>query len=88
MSIQLQPGQQVTVNAFGGKRPSVIVVEDRGDVVLVCNPEEFELARAEKRLPATIGMHREDVLGVSVESKRKGVSSELPSDLHRARTGD
>ena len=62
MRTQLQPGQQVTVNAAGGKRPSVIVVEDRGDVVMICKPNEFERAKAERRSPIAVGFHREDVV--------------------------
>lgn len=82
MEQQLQPGQCVTVNAFGGKRPSVIVVEDRGDVVLVCKPQEFEAARAENRAPAAVGFHREDVV------LAKGVSSEAGHINPRSKAGD
>jgi hypothetical protein len=82
MGTQLQPGQQVTVNAFGGKRPSVIVVEDRGDVVLVCKPSEFQQAKLENRHPLAVGFHREDVIE-QVKNERKGVSSERPMDTRR-----
>lgn len=50
------------VNAYGGRKPRVIVVEDRGDVVLICKPQEFESARVENREPASVGFHREDVM--------------------------
>ena len=65
MSGQLQPGQQVTVNAFGGKTPSVIVVEDRGDVVLICKPNEFDSAKLQHRAPVSVGFRREDIVRVS-----------------------
>jgi hypothetical protein len=62
METELQRGQIVRVNAFGGKRPTVIVVEDRGNVVLVCKPEEYERALNEQRDPISVGFHREDIL--------------------------
>ena len=62
MEAQLQRGQQVRVNAYGGKQPFVTVVEDRGDVVLICKPLEFERALAEHRDPASIGFHKKDVI--------------------------
>jgi hypothetical protein len=87
MEAQLQSGQQVTVNAFGGKRPSVIVVEDRGEVVLVCKPEEFERAKVENRAPMAIGLPRTDVVGIT-SGVKKGVSSELPPLHERSQAGD
>jgi hypothetical protein len=62
METQLKSGQQVTVNAFGGKLLSRVVVEDRGDVVLICKPEEFELAHTESRSPIAVGFRRRDVV--------------------------
>jgi hypothetical protein len=62
MDTQLQRGQQVRVNAYGGKQPNVIVVEDRGDVVLICKPQEFESARIENREPMAVGFRKEDVI--------------------------
>jgi hypothetical protein len=89
MNTQLQPGQQVTVSAFGGKRPSVIVVEDRGNVVMICKPAEFERAQAEKRAPLAVGFHREDVIVPTTEAApRKGVASETPTNLRGSQAGD
>lgn len=65
MSRQFQPGQQITVNAYGGKKPIVTVVKDLGDTVLICRPEEFDKAKLQKRPPLTIGLHREDIVGNS-----------------------
>lgn len=86
MGEQLQSGQRVTVNAFGGKQPSVIVVEDRGDVVLICKPEEFERAKAENRMPTTIGLPRADV--IITPEKRKPTASETHEEHPRSRAGD
>ena len=58
---QLQRGQAVTVNAYGGKQPRVIVVEDCGEVVLICKPREFEDALAENREPLSVGFRRSAV---------------------------
>jgi len=82
MAMQLQRGQQVRVNAYGGKQPSVIVVEDRGDVVLICKPQEFEAARTEKREPISVGFHKEDVL------LPKGASSEIGAEHAKSKAGD
>ena len=84
MRQQLQPGQQVTVNAFRGRQSTVIVVEDRGDVVLICKPDEYNSAKAEKRAPVSVGFHREDV----IEAIRKGVASEAPAEYRGSRAGD
>jgi hypothetical protein len=62
MAVQLKRGQQVNVNAYGGKRPRVTVVEDRGDVVLICKPQEFEAAQVENRETASIGFRKEDII--------------------------
>lgn len=51
------------------------VVDDRGEVVLVCKPEEYAAAMAERRAPIAVGFHREDVLEV-VTISRKGASLE------------
>jgi hypothetical protein len=89
MSTQLQPGQQVTVNAFGGKRPSVIVVEDRGNVVMICKPSEFERAKVENRVPVAVGFHREDVaVEPSQAIARKEVVSEKPTEVRGSKAGD
>ena len=85
MAEQLHSGQLVTVNAYPRKRPTVAVVEDRGDVVLICKPEEYDAAKAEKRAPLSVGFHREDVLEVVT---KKGVSSEAPIERRSSMAGD
>jgi plastocyanin domain-containing protein len=82
MAMQLQRGQQVRVNAYGGKQPSVIVVEDRGNVVLICKPQEFEAARTEKREPISVGFRKEDVL------LPKSASSEIGTENAKSKAGD
>jgi hypothetical protein len=87
MDTQLQPGQQVIVNAYGGKRTSVIVIEDRGDVVLVCGMREFELSKAQNRDPVTIGLHREDVSEL-VAPARNGIVPEGQREFRGSKAGD
>lgn len=84
---QLHSGQRVTVNAYPLKRPTVTVVEDRGDVVLICKPEEYDDAVAEKRAPLCVGFHREDVLDV-ITGPKKGVASEAAHERRGSMAGD
>lgn len=84
---QLQPGQQITVNSFPGKRPTVTVVEDRGDVVLICKPSEYANALTENRSPISVGFHREDILEVMAMPK-KSVSSESTARHQGSMAGD
>ena len=39
-----------------------IVVEDRGEVILVCRSQEFEAAQGEGREPISVGFKRSDIL--------------------------
>jgi hypothetical protein len=85
MAEQLHPGQLVTVNAYPRKRPTVKVVEDRGDVVLICKSEEYDAAVAENRAPIAVGFHREDVLEIVT---KKDASSEVPIERRSSMAGD
>jgi hypothetical protein len=89
MSALLERGQRIRVNAYGGKKPYVIVVEDRGDVVLICKPSEFECAKAENRDPMSIGFHREDIIEPEDQSapKKRAERSQFRED-RGARAGD
>jgi hypothetical protein len=88
MERKLQTGDQVTVHAYGGRQPTVTVVEDRGDVVLICRPSEFELAKAQKRPPLSVGFHKEDVIAHHPEVPKKGASSQASTDPGRSMAGD
>ena len=70
------------VNAYGGKEPYVTVVEDRGDVVLICKPREIEDALAENREPASVGFHKKDVIFP------RGAASEAASLNTKSKAGD
>lgn len=70
------------VNAYGGKQPYVTVVEDRGEVVLVCKPQEFEDALAENREPVSVGFPKKDVI------LPKGALSQAAPVNAKSRAGD
>jgi hypothetical protein len=50
---------RVTVIQYGGKVVEKILVEDRGDVLVVTSPEEWNVAQIEEREPVTVGFRRE-----------------------------
>jgi hypothetical protein len=61
MKPELEKGQRVTVDTFGGAKAEKIVVEDLGETVLICRPEEFEAAKAQNRAPISIAFRKEYV---------------------------
>jgi hypothetical protein len=67
MDEQLQPGQRVILNAYGGNKISRVVVQDLRSVVMICKQEEYDRATAENRPPISIGFHRMDVLQIEAE---------------------
>lgn len=65
MEKQISKDQQVTVSCYGGQKVQMILVEDLGDVLVVCSPEEIEDARRQGREPLTLGFKRESVAMMS-----------------------
>lgn len=61
MNTKYQSGQVVRLMSGAGEIERV-VVSDLGEVLLICRREEYELARAENRVPARIGFRRTDVI--------------------------
>lgn len=61
MEKKIEEGQEVTLLSSLGviKR---VVVQDLGETLLVCLPEEFERAAKEKREPISVGFPRSDVI--------------------------
>jgi hypothetical protein len=55
--------KRVTVVQFGGAIAEKIVVEDRGDVLLVTTEEEWLASQAENRAPITVGFKKEYIIG-------------------------
>lgn len=53
--------QVVTVSSSLGP-VNRMVVNDLGDILLVCRQEEYDRAKAEGREPVTIGVRRSDML--------------------------
>lgn len=60
----LKRGQRIVVEAHGGPR-QVVVVEDRGDIVLVTREAEFRQAQQQARDPLFVGFRRKDIVQVS-----------------------
>jgi hypothetical protein len=53
--------RMITLNSATGYIVRVLV-EDMGDVVTVCRPEEYEAARQAGRPPTTIGFKKTDIV--------------------------
>ena len=51
----MKPGQEIKVRAYGGEELVRVLVRLEKDTVVVCRPDEYEKARAEKREPAGVG---------------------------------
>ena len=56
--------KRVTVIQFGGMTAEKILVEDRGDVLVVTTDEEWTASVAENRPPVSVGFKREDLVEV------------------------
>lgn len=54
-------GQMVTLDSANG-RIQRVVLEDLGDVVTVCTPEELAAAKSQYRQPLRIGFKKKDVV--------------------------
>jgi hypothetical protein len=50
---------RVTVIQYGGTIAEKILVEDRGDVLIVTTEAEWRAAEVENRPPVTVGFRRE-----------------------------
>jgi hypothetical protein len=51
--------KRVTVKVYGGKIAEKILVEDRGEVLLVTTEDEWIASEAENRVPVSVGFRRE-----------------------------
>ena len=51
--------KRVTVIQYGGVVAEKILVEDRGDVLIVTTEEEWRVAESEGRPPISVGFRRE-----------------------------
>jgi hypothetical protein len=57
--------KRVTVTQFGGTIAEKIVVEDRGDILLLTTEDEWEASKAENRPPISVGFRREYIVDKS-----------------------
>lgn len=51
--------KRVIVTVYGGAIEEKILVEDRGEVLIVTTEEEFQSAKIENRTPVVVGFRRE-----------------------------
>ncbi len=61
MGHKYEQGQQVTVKSARGPKVRV-VVEDLGNILTVCQPDELERAQRELRDPLAVGLRKEDII--------------------------
>jgi hypothetical protein len=54
--------KRVTVIEFGDTISTKILVEDRGDVLILTTEQEWERSKIEKRPPVVVGFRREYVV--------------------------
>ena len=59
--------KRVTVTQFGGTISRKILVEDKGDVLILTSEQEWERAQSENRPPVVVGFRREYVVEESQE---------------------
>ena len=59
---RLKTGQIIKVRAYGGEELVRTVVKQDQDVVVICRPEEYEMARLEGREPIGVGFHMKDIV--------------------------
>ncbi len=53
----MRVGQMVKLRAYGEKELMFKVVRQNKNTLVVCSPEEYELAQVQKREPKCVGFH-------------------------------
>jgi len=61
----MKRGATVSVVEYGGRELKRRVITDRGELIDVCNEEEYRKALAEKREPHGIGFRRQAVKAIN-----------------------
>jgi hypothetical protein len=64
----MKPGQMVKLRAYGGKELARRVIRLEKDIIIVCRPDEYEIARLQGREPIGVGFHVTDVVDVVDEN--------------------
>ncbi len=67
----MNKGDTVIVLAHGGVKLRRRIVEDKGDVVLLCSDDEFLEAEKIGRVPSCIGFPSKDIINVTAKVKKK-----------------
>jgi len=53
----MESGQMVKLRAYGGEEVTLRFVRQVGETLVVCRPEEYELASLQKRDPRCVGFN-------------------------------
>ena len=61
--------KRITVMQFGGTISKKILVEDKGDVLILTSEEEWKRSQSESRPPIVVGFRREYVIEESPEKE-------------------
>jgi len=72
----MERGQKVQVTDYKGDKRTGIVVDDLGDLIVVCNESEYSAALAKGRKPFGIGFPRESVKMVKEAARIIGFKRE------------
>ena len=67
----MKPGQMIKLRAYGNEVITRRLVRLDKDIVVVCQPEEYETARLERREPIGVGFHIIDVVDENIEDAGK-----------------
>lgn len=58
----MQRGERVTVVDYKGNKLTRRIVDVIGEVVLVCKPEEYQIAKQKRRLPWCVGFKKKFIV--------------------------
>ena len=64
----MKPGERIKLRAYGGESIVRCVIRLEKDIVVVCQPEEYEVAHLQGREPIGVGFHITDIIDEDVES--------------------
>lgn len=67
----MNSGQMIKLRAYGNEVITRRLVRLDKDIVIVCQPDEYETARSEEREPIGVGFHITDVISQNADSSAK-----------------
>ena len=70
--MKMRRGERVVIIQYGGRELLRRVIADRGELIDVCNEEEYKKALVERRRPHGIGFRRDAVTQLRNTSREPG----------------